>query len=55
MQGFQDSLRLDFLLTANGDKPLCLICGDDVAIIKEYNIGPYYERKFQDKYEQLDT
>ena len=36
------------------DKPVYLLCGTNVLIIKEYNIRRHYETKHQDKYKDLD-
>ena len=33
----------------------CLICGDNVAVIKEFNLRRHYERKHQDKLKDLNT
>ena len=35
-------------------KPVCLVCGADVAVMKEYNLRQHYETKHQDKYKHLD-
>ena len=35
-------------------KPVCLVCGADVAVMKEYNLRRHYETKHQDKYKHLD-
>ena len=36
------------------DKSFCLVCGADVAVMKEYNLRRHYETKHQDKYKHLD-
>lgn len=33
---------------------MCLVCGANVAVIKEYNLRWHYETKHQDKYKNLD-
>ena len=35
-------------------KPVCLVCGANVAVMKEYNLRRHYETKHQDKYKHLD-
>ncbi len=37
-----------------GGKPVCLVCGGNVAVIKEYNIRRHYETKHEDKYKDLN-
>ena len=34
---------------------VCLLCGDSVAVMKEYIIKRHYETKHHDKYKHLDT
>src|SRR4029434_10782661 len=35
-------------------KTVCLVCGADVAVMKEYNLRWHYETKHQDKNKHLD-
>ena len=51
---FLDRWETDYLFTYVKDKPVCLVCGANVSIIKEYNIRRHYETKHQDKYKDLD-
>jgi hypothetical protein len=34
-------------------KSLCLICGESIAILKEYNIAKYYNSKHKEKYKKI--
>ena len=51
---FLDRWETDYLFMYVKDKPVCLVCGANVSIIKEYNIRRHYETKHQDKYKDLD-
>jgi len=35
-------------------KAACLLCGDSLAVMKEYNVRRHYETKHQDRYKHLD-
>ena len=37
------------------DRPVCLVCGTNVAVTKECNIRRHYETKHYDKYKDLDV
>uniref|UniRef100_A0A0L8G398 DUF4371 domain-containing protein n=1 Tax=Octopus bimaculoides TaxID=37653 RepID=A0A0L8G398_OCTBM len=43
------------MFTDIGSKPVCLICGDNVVEIKEYNLGWHYETNDQDKSKNLNA
>lgn len=49
-RGFQDRWEAEYLFTDISSKPVCLVCGADVAVIKEYKIRWHFETKHQDKY-----
>ena len=53
-RSFQDRWEADYLFVNVKDRPVCLVCGADVAVTKEYNIRRHYETKHQDKYKDLD-
>lgn len=36
-----------------GPKPVCLVCGEQVAVFKEYNVSRHYETKHAEKYRHL--
>lgn len=38
------------MFTDIAGKPVCLICGANVAVIKEFNLRCHYETKHQDKW-----
>jgi len=53
-RGFQDRWESEYMFTSISGKPVCLVCGSGVAIIKEYNIRRHYETKHQDKNRRVD-
>ena len=53
-RGFQERSEADYMFTDVTGKPVCLVCGADVAVMKEYNLRRHYETKHQDKYKHLD-
>lgn len=52
-RNFLDRWETEYLFTYVKDRPVCLICGVNVAITKEYNIRRH-ETKHHDKYKDLD-
>ena len=44
-KSFQDSWETDYLFTNIKDRPVCLVCGANVTITKEYNIRRHCETK----------
>ena len=52
---FLDRWETEYLFTYVKDRPVCLVCGANVSVTKEYNIRRHYETKHQDKYKDLDT
>ena len=53
-RGFQERWEAEYMFTDVKGKPICFVCGADVAVIKEYNLRRHYETKHQDKYKHLD-
>lgn len=53
-RGFQNRWEAEYLFVDIAVN-LCLVCGANVAVMKEYNIRRHYETKHQDKYKSLDT
>ena len=49
-RGFQDRWEAQYMFAH-----VCLLCGDSVVVMKEYNIKRHYETKHHDKYKHLDT
>lgn len=43
------------MFTDIAGKPVCLLCGANVAVIKEYNVKRHYETKHQDKLKNLNA
>ena len=37
------------MFTDTANKPMCLICSGNVAVIKEYNLRWHYKTKHEDK------
>ncbi|XP_061765856.1 general transcription factor II-I repeat domain-containing protein 2-like [Nerophis ophidion] len=52
---FLDRWETEYLFICVKDRPVCLVCGANVSVTKEYNIRRHYETKHQDKYKDLDT
>ncbi|XP_072900801.1 general transcription factor II-I repeat domain-containing protein 2-like [Hemitrygon akajei] len=53
-RGFQGRWEAEYMFADIKGKPVCLVCGDGVAVIKEYNVRQHYETKHHDKYKHLD-
>jgi len=53
-RSFLDRWETEYLFTYVKDRPVCLVCGANVAITKEYNIRRHCETKHHDKYKDLD-
>ena len=43
------------MFTDIGGKPVCLICEDNVAVIKEYNLRRHCETKHKDKLKNMNA
>ena len=52
--GFQERREAEYMFTDVKGKPVCLVCGADVAVMKEYILRRHYETKHQTKYKHLD-
>ncbi|XP_068580201.1 general transcription factor II-I repeat domain-containing protein 2-like [Cebidichthys violaceus] len=53
-RSFQDRWEAQYMFADVKSKAVCLLCGDSVAVMKEYNIRRHYETKHQDRYKHLD-
>lgn len=42
------------MFAAMKGKAVCLVCGNGVAVMKEYNVRRHYETKHHDRYKHLD-
>ena len=54
-RSLQNKWEAEYLFTNMKDRPVCLLCGDNVAVTKEYNIRRHYETKHYEKYMDLDV
>ncbi|XP_028663975.1 general transcription factor II-I repeat domain-containing protein 2-like [Erpetoichthys calabaricus] len=52
---FRDRWETEYMFTYLKDRPVCLVCGANVSVPKEYNLRRHYETKHQDMYKDLDT
>lgn len=53
-RGFQTRWELEYMFTEVAGKPVCLLCGESVAVMKEYNMRRHHETKHTDKKKILD-
>ncbi|KAM6972592.1 general transcription factor II-I repeat domain-containing protein 2-like [Aplochiton taeniatus] len=56
-RGFQARWEAEYMFTEVKGKPVCLLCGESVAVMKEYNLRRHYEtsKKHKDKDKKMDT
>lgn len=60
-RGFQDRWEAEYMFTEVKGKPVCLVCGDSVSVMKEYNLRRHYETSTKhtdaqkDKYKNMNT
>ena len=58
-RGFQARWEAEYMFTEVKGKPICLLCGDSVSVMKEYNLRRHYEtsQKHTDRetYKNMDT
>ncbi|XP_063788777.1 general transcription factor II-I repeat domain-containing protein 2-like [Pseudophryne corroboree] len=47
---FQERWESEYMFVINGDKPVCLICYEAVAVMKEYNLRRHFETKHGAKF-----
>ena len=45
---------MDYFVQKNNNKPLCLICNENVAVMKEYNIKRHYVTKHANTYKTFE-
>uniref|UniRef100_A0A8K9Y6G0 SPIN-DOC-like zinc-finger domain-containing protein n=1 Tax=Oncorhynchus mykiss TaxID=8022 RepID=A0A8K9Y6G0_ONCMY len=53
-RGFQTRWESEYMFTKVAGKPVCLLCGESVAVLKEYNLRLHYETKHADKNKNMD-
>ena len=51
---FQEEWSLKYFFIKSGDKALCVICNETVAVMKEYNLRRHHQSKHQEKYAHLE-
>ncbi len=58
-RGFQARWEAEYMFTEVKGKPVCLLCGDSVSVMKEYNLRRHYETSpkhtDKEKYKNMDT
>ena len=42
---FQEKWSMNYFVIKSGNKALCLICNEIIAVLKEYNIRRHYPNK----------
>ena len=50
---FQEKWTEDYLFTEVNTKAVCLLCSQQVSVLKEYNIQRRYETHHKEKYHHL--
>ncbi|XP_066945200.1 general transcription factor II-I repeat domain-containing protein 2-like [Macrobrachium rosenbergii] len=50
---FQEKWTQYYLFTEVNTKPVCLVCNQQVSVLKEYNIRRHYETHHEEKYHHL--
>ncbi|XP_066969270.1 general transcription factor II-I repeat domain-containing protein 2-like [Macrobrachium rosenbergii] len=50
---FQEKWTQYYLFTEVNTKPVCLVCNQQVSVLKEYNIRRHYETRHEEKYHHL--
>ena len=58
-RGFQPRWEAEYMFTEVKGKAVCLVCGDSVAVLKEYNLRRHHETSTKhtdkEKYKNMDT
>ncbi|CAI9735681.1 Hypothetical predicted protein [Octopus vulgaris] len=52
-RSFQIQWETEYMFIDIDGKPMCLNCGANVAVIKEYNLKCHHKTKHQDQYKYL--
>ena len=50
---FQGKWTENYLFTEVNTKPVCLVCNQQVSVLKEFNIRRHYETHHEEKYGHL--
>lgn len=53
-RGFQEKWTEKYLFTEVNAKPVCLVCNQQVAVFKEFNIRRHYETHHKEKFDHLN-
>ncbi|KAK7906743.1 hypothetical protein WMY93_015355 [Mugilogobius chulae] len=53
-RGFQTRWESEYMFTEVAGKPVCLLYGESVAVMKEYNLRRHHETKHADKDKNMD-
>ncbi|XP_072239317.1 general transcription factor II-I repeat domain-containing protein 2-like [Leuresthes tenuis] len=54
-RAFNNRWEAEYMFSDIAGKPVCLICGANVAVIKEFNIRRHFETKHKDNLKDLDS
>ena len=54
-RSFRSRWEADYLFTNIKDRPVCLVCKANVAVMKEYNVKRHNETEHHEKYKDLDV
>lgn len=54
-RGFQDRWEAEYMFTEIKGKPMCLLCEESLAAMKEYNLRRHYQMSQKDKDKNMDT
>lgn len=50
---FNKTWTTKYLFTEVRGKPVCLVCGEQIAVLKDYNLNRHYETKHAEKYKNV--
>lgn len=50
---FNKNWTAKYLFTEVGGKAVCLVCREQIAVFKDYNLSRHYETKHAEKYKNL--
>uniref|UniRef100_A0AAG5DR17 SPIN-DOC-like zinc-finger domain-containing protein n=1 Tax=Anopheles atroparvus TaxID=41427 RepID=A0AAG5DR17_ANOAO len=51
---FNNNWTLSYLFTDLNGKPLCLVCGITIAVMKEFNLRRHYDSHHKEKFEKFE-
>ncbi|KAL3866588.1 hypothetical protein ACJMK2_043875 [Sinanodonta woodiana] len=51
---FQERWELSYFFVEHRGAPVCLVCNESVAIMKEYNLRRHYETRHNDDFGKLE-